>query len=165
MGKKRSKFKCYEKLLKKDGDYDFGYLLVMERLKLKRMVDSFTNASAPYVGIERDIRDMKLCISLIDIALEEDAKYMTWLDELSENTIISSKPTDKEGVSELVVEHKKDVYFPGYINYKNITRFMKGTVIDEKNHVIKSHTLVELRRLKALFLYNKIRNRMFHWWW
>lgn len=165
MGKKRSKFKCYEKLLKEDKDFDFGYLLVMERFKLKRMIDSFTNATHPYVSIERDIRDMKLCISLIDIALEEDAKYMTWLDSVSENTVLSTKPTDKEGISELVVDHKKYVDFPGHINYRNIGRFMKDVVIDESNHVLKTHTLVELRRLKALFLYNKIRNRMFCWWW
>lgn len=45
MGKKKNKkFKQYEKLLRKDGDFDYGYLLVLERFKLKRMIKSFEEA-------------------------------------------------------------------------------------------------------------------------
>ena len=73
MKKKNKKFKQYEKLLRKDEDFDFGFLLELERFKLKRMVKSFEEASHPHVGIEYTIRDLKMCVKLLDIIMEDDA--------------------------------------------------------------------------------------------
>jgi hypothetical protein len=70
--KQNKKIKQYIRLIKKDRDFDYAYLLILERHKLLRMIDSFTNATHPYVGIEYHIRDMKLCVELINIILEED---------------------------------------------------------------------------------------------
>ena len=44
------------------------------------------------------------------------------------------------------------------INIRNAKRFH----MNNSNHYL---FLLELRRMKALHLYNKIRNRMLRWWW
>jgi hypothetical protein len=157
MKKKNKKFKQYEKLLRKDGDYDFGYLLVLERFKLKRMVKSFEEASHPHVGIEFTIRDMKMCVKLIDIVLEEDAYMETYMED---NYGPNGKIKISVGEDNILQVNRADGWekIPTHVNVRNHRRF--GWVNEPEVFV-----LMEYRRVKALRLYNKIRNRIFSWWW
>ena len=157
MKKKNYKFKKYEKILRKDEDFDYGYLLELEQFKLKRMIDSFENASCPHVGIEYTIRDMKICVSLLSILLERDAPYNTYLED---NFGINGKVKISVGEDNTVnVDRAPDCYkTPVHVNVNNHKRFgFKSKPTD----IIK----MDYRRVKAMYLYNRIRNRMLHWWW
>lgn len=153
---KKSKVKIYEKLLRKDIDFDYSCLLDLEQFKLKRMIDSFEHASCPYVGIENHIREMKICVSLIDIILERDAYMNTYMeDNYGKNGIVQVYTEGNEIKTRMTQEHYK---IPVHVNTKNYARFRFNKEPDEL-------ILMEFRRVKAMYLYNKIRNRMFHWWW
>lgn len=158
MGKKRSTIKCYEKLLREDRDFDFSYLFILEQFKIKRMVKSFSEASVPHVGIEHTIRDLKICVSLLDIILERDAPYETYMEE---NYGPNGKVKMSVGEDNIlkVEERGPDCYkTPVHVNTRNYKRF--GFKFEPEKIV-----LMDYRRVKALRLYNKLRNRSFHWWW
>lgn len=109
--------------------WDWYFLLNLEQHKIKQMIKSFSKAKH-YVGWEYDVRDMKLCVALIDIICENDSMSKNW-----ERPICN-------------------------INIRNAKRFRMNNL--NNNHYL---FLLELRRMKALHLYNKIRNRMLKWWW
>lgn len=151
---KKSKVKIYEKMLKQDNDFDYAYLLIIERFKIKRMIKSFVEASCPHEGIEYTIRELKWCVKLIDIVLEEDAITKTYMEQFGQNQL---------EIYDGIVVLKKDIEYkiPIHINKNNAYRFNKMWNKDSLNNNI----LMEVRRVKALYLYNKIRNRMLKWWW
>ena len=158
--KKNKKFKQYEKLLRKDEDFDFSFLLELERFKLKRMIKNFEEASQPHYGIEKKIEEMKMCVKLLDIIFEDDAPSRMYWDAYSKIQLFTVAPPDKDGLSELIPTGEKPPKFPVHINTKNGKRFNKYW--DENLEPIIQP---ELRRVKALHLYNKLRNRCFGWWW
>lgn len=151
---KKSKVKIYEKMLKQDNDFDYAYLLIIERFKIKRMIKSFVEASCPHEGIEYTIRELKWCVKLIDIVLEEDAITKTYMEQFGQNQL---------EIYDGIVVLKKNIEYkiPIHINKNNAYRFNKIWNKDSLNNNI----LMEVRRVKALYLYNKIRNRMLKWWW
>ena len=156
---KRSKVKQYERILKEDRDWDAAYLLKLERFKLKKMIEDFEAANVPWVGIEYPIRDMKICTNLLDIILEEDAKYRTYLDQFGDENYISVIPAG-EHLSKVEFNKELEPKFPGYINVRNAKRFVRFT-----DGLDKDIYKVEVRKVKALHLYNRIRNNMFSWGW
>ena len=157
MGKKRSTIKCYEKLLREDRDYDYAYLLELEQFKIRRMVKNFSEAPVPHVGIEYTIRDLKMCVSLLDIILEQDAPYKTYMEE---NYGPNGKVKMSIGEDNILkVDQEPDSYkTPVHVNTRNYKRF---GFKDEPKNIL----WMDYRRVKALRLYNKLRNRLFHWWW
>ena len=157
-----NKIKKYAKLLKKDRDYDFAFLFILERYKLKRMIESFQNSSMPHVGIEKKISEMQICVRLIDIILEEDAPFRTYMAEYSKHNYVFINPSGTKGFSELTFSEEPFPKFPVHINTKNARRFHKPW---GANRNLELALQPELRRIKALHLYNKIRNRSFGWWW
>lgn len=128
--------KKWNKILKDDKNYDFSYLLRIEKFKLSQMIKCFSEFSETS-DKHLCIRDMSLCARLITIALQEDSEYKWYLTNYVENKEIN----------------------PIYINIKNYKRFWK---IDSFNDIPIAR--YELRTIKALYLYNKIRNRIFRWW-
>ena len=144
------------KLIK--NDFDYFYLLKLEQLKLRRMCRYFEKhgrtMSTPF-----NIRDIKICDKLISIILEEDNAHT--------NQVVAEKNIDKlSWVTDVV-----------YVNTKNEYRFFRCTPIKDnlndenpykgevaQNFCDKSLKM-SLRQLKAMHLYNMIREyRMFHWW-
>ena len=108
--------------------YDWYNLLALERFKINAMAKDFEKHHS-YVGWEKDVRDMKLCVKLLDIIMDEDSINKNWEKEIC------------------------------YINTKNYKRFVS---IEPSKYYLEK---LELRRIKALHLYNKIRNRVLRWWW
>ena len=159
---KRSKIKQYEKILRKDQDFDFGYLLELERFKLKRMVKSFEGASVRHEGIEHTISELKMCVKLLDIIMEDDAASKMYNEAYMKVKLFEAKPLG-EGRYELVKTDEIPPKFPIHINTNNAARFDRywNTHNDELKETLK----IEIRRAKALHLYNKLRNRCFKWWW
>ena len=63
--------KKYSKLLNKDKDWDWEYMLDLERFKLKRMSEYFSKSQI-ISDWERVVKEINLCIKLIDIITEKD---------------------------------------------------------------------------------------------
>lgn len=126
-------------------NWDFAYLLKLERRKIRDMARDFTKWRH-HVGWEKTVREMNLCVQLIDIILEDDKYYKSWLEA---NYGIKGKFTK----------------FPIYVNVKNYKRFFKQVDTLPDNDVLYEHFKIELRKVKALHLYNKIRSyKMLSWW-
>lgn len=142
-------------------DFDFYYLLKLEQLKIRKMTKYFKKhsiiADAPLV-----IRDLIISDRLISIILEEDNIYKAHINQCIRNSRSEGLPLVNGTI---------------YINAKNERRFFRSTPIKDNNEYrepyrgelgrnFRDKTLkMSLRRLKALHLYNMIREyRMLNWW-
>lgn len=157
MKKKNKTFKAYEKILRKDFDWDFGPLLILEKKKLSRMHNHFLNSNTLLPrDNERIAQNISLCLRLIDIILMEDPvtnEFYRRVQKCSDN---------------------KDylLRYPSYVNYRNENRFFEGNKRPIKDFLETPgrskepvYLLEDLRRNKAMFLYNKVRAyNMFSWW-
>ena len=151
--------RTWSKLVSKDWDYWF--LLKIEQLKLRRMCKYFAKhghtMSSPF-----NVRDMKVCDKLISVILEEDNAYKAHV-----NQVVNKKGNERfSRLTDTV-----------YVNTRNEYRFFRRTPIKDniedkepyrgengqnfRDKVLK----MSLRQLKAMHLYNMIREyKMFHWW-
>lgn len=131
--------------------WDWYYLLHLEQAKLKEMADYFEKKDR-FVGVEKVVRDIRICLKLIDIICEKDAPYKSWLHQSYGHPI-----KDFESIEE--------VKFPKYINVKNRHRFLHKDFLNGSHPNIFNSLLAEYRKMKALALYNKIRTyKLFSWW-
>ena len=126
-------------------NYDYYFLLKLEQRKLKEMIKDFTRWKH-HVDWDLCIREMNLCIQLIDIILEKDKYYKSWLHNSFGESNCSVKP------------------FPIHVNVRNVSRFMKNYTLPE-NPELYNHIIPEIRRIKALHLYNRIRALKLMTWW
>lgn len=131
--------------------WDYGYLLAIEQRKLKEMAAYFKKSQLT-VGWEFKVRDCELCVKLLDIIMEQDPYYKSWL---------------RQAYGDLNFENKQ-VKFPVYVNVKNAERFWKGfnqKLEDYSQKQILEAMKSHLRSEKAFHLYHKIRMyRMRNWW-
>ena len=165
--KKKNPIHTYKRLLAKDQDWDYAYLIALEKKKLQRMHDCIKSEG----HLENNaivVRDIAICIRLIDIFMEDDAVYNTWLHQSYsgkmkfrkvENDIYELDDTDRKPI----------VDYPVYVNVKNERRFFRATPIrdaqkaGDRDRAILS--IVSLRQQKALHLYHLIREyKLFEWW-
>ena len=164
--KKKNPIHAYKRLLAKDLDWDYGYLIAREKKQLQRMHDCIKSESR----LEHKdfvVRDIAICIRLIDIIMEEDAVYKNWLNSLS-GKIVYKKINEK--MNEVDVEWDQPIPdYPVYVNVRNERRFFRRTPIkdaqteDERIKVI--HFIARLRQEKALHLYHLIREyKLLDWW-
>ena len=115
--------------------FDYEYLLDIERVALKYMAEYFKSSNI-VVGNEFIVRDISLCLKLLDIAAGGDF----YSNNLS---------YENEGIN------------TPYVNTRNRNRFLKheakleSTAIDIK---------ALIREVKAWNLYCKIRSSMQRWW-
>ena len=79
MKKQRSPIHAYKRLLANDHDWDYAYLIALEKKKLQRMRECIKEEHH-LANNEFVVRDIGICIRLIDIFMENDAVYSTWLD-------------------------------------------------------------------------------------
>jgi hypothetical protein len=126
-------------------NWDYYYLLRLEQRKISEMARDFTKWRH-HVGWERTVWEMNLCVQLIDIILENDKYYNSWLNA---NYGVNGKFTE----------------FPLYVNLKNYKRFFKQVDTLPDNNVLYEHFKIEVRKVKALHLYNRIRALKLMTWW
>ena len=139
-------------------DYDWSGLLKLERLKISRMLKCQEKPCGfEYEGQEQVIRDMKICLSLIDIVLQEDPYFISYISQYREK--IEMTVDEESGILEVFRNGAGDVKIPVHVNTNNISRF--GFPREYKP---KTCSLMDVRQVKALYLYNKIRNRILNWW-
>lgn len=126
--------------------WDYGYLLKLEQHKIREMRD-YIQKYHTHLRWENQVREMTICIKLIDIILEEDIYYKSWL-----HNCYGSIP-------------HKDLPFPVYINVRNYKRFIPTLDIQKYNESLLPNLHSNIRKEKAMYLYNKIRAyRMQSWW-
>lgn len=133
--------------------WDYGFLLKLEQYKIREMCKYFKKSQLT-VGWELQVRDLTICDKLIDIILEEDKQYQSWLHS---NYNISAKDRWQN----------KGLKFPIYVNVRNYKRFLPQARYDatEMLPFLIENFKISLRQRKALYLYNKIRAyRMERWW-
>lgn len=124
--------------------WDYGYLLQLEKYKMLEMMRHFSKHKI-FVGWKNVVRDLKICIKLIDIINEEDDAYKAWLH------------------TSYGINHH-EVPFPKYINTRNKYRFLTNDYLNQNSKLYQG-LLAHYRSTKALCLYNKIRTyRMRSWW-
>ena len=114
--KKKNPIHAYKRLLAKDLDCDYAFLIALEKKKLQRMHDYFKRES---ILERKDIvaRDIAICIRLIDIFMEEDAVYNTWLHQSYsgkmrfrklEKDLYTHDDTDRKPIA----DYRRTLFFP-----------------------------------------------------
>ena len=131
-------------------NWDWAYLLHLEQRKLIDMANCFEKNDL-FEGVEKVVRDMRICVKLIDIICENDTPYKAWLH--------ASFGGDK----------KEEVPFSRHINVNNRKRIFKE--LHQKDYIDNAHTNIKwtlkasYRQQKALYLYHKIRMVNLMAWW
>lgn len=164
--KKKNPIHAYKRLFAEDVDWDFRCLIALEKKKLQRMHDHIKRNS--YLE-HKDfvVRDIAICIRLIDILTEEDAVFKSWLHQSFSGELKFTKVG--ENLYELDKEDRPIADYPVYVNVRNERRFFRCTPIKDaqsegdRTRAILSKT--RLRQQKALHLYHLIREyKLFEWW-
>ena len=165
--KKKNPIHAYKRLLAEDLDWDFCYLIALEKKKLQRMHDHIKRNS--YLE-HKDfvVRDIAICIRLIDIFMEEDAVFKNWLKQ----SFSGKMKFTKVGKNLYEVNNDEDrpiADYPVYVNVRNERRFLRHTPIkdaqSEGNRTRAILSITRLRQEKALHLYHLIREyKLFEWW-
>lgn len=137
-------------ILYKDRDWDWYFLLKIERTKIRQMEKYFRKSDIA----EQDKNNAKwlhVCNKLLSIMMDED-------------TALKYEDTPRETVS---IPHRN--YLDRYINAKNANRFFDEVEMEWFNAFKEGNShntyLNNLRVSKAKHLYYKIReNFTFNWW-
>ena len=166
--KKKSPIHAYKRLLAKDQDWDYAFLIALEKKKLQRMHDYFKYKGHSELK-KKAVRDIAICIRLIDIFMEDDAAHNTWLHQ-SYSGKMKFRKLEKD-IYELDDTDRKPIAdYPVFVNVRNEKRFFRCTPIkdaqsegDRKRAIL---SITSLRQQKALHLYHLIREyKLFEWWY
>lgn len=125
-------------------DYDDAYdsLLMLEKYKLSKMADRYErlagNIDKPFLECWTIVRDLRLCVKLIDIVDGTDPTYK-----------VAYNP-------EARTYEKKELK---YVNMRNAHRFipLKLQKLYDRNKLMRNMIANEVRRMKAWSLYSQIR--------
>lgn len=133
----------YIKLAYNDWDWDYYYMLILEKAKLEDMARYYATCNIA----ETDwtvARDAKICIKLIDIISGEDSSYNVKYNQKNFDVVITK-----------------------YVNIKNIKRFDESNYFSNayKTNAIRYLIKDDLRIKKAWNLYCKIREYNMRDWW
>lgn len=165
--KKKNPIHAYKRLLAEDHDWDYCYLIALEKKKLQRMHDYFKTSDITEDN-KFTARDIAICIRLIDIFMENDAVYNTWLHKSFSGELKFTKVGDNL----YEVDNGEDrpiADYPVYVNVRNEKRFFRRTPIkdaqSENDRTRVIHFIASLRKEKALHLYHLIREYKLYGWW
>lgn len=171
--KKDNVVRAYKHLLQNDRDWDFSYLLFLERKKMKRMVKYFSNSDISYDN-PMVVRDLNICIRLLDITLDEERTTSVWSEEVGSLIEMHFHKIPGEDLYTMESKYKGVIPdFPKYVNTHNWKRFLSEQCslysskedTAEKEKWRYEHFKEDLRKAKAWHLYNIIREyRLFSWW-
>lgn len=157
---------AYKRLLAHDHDWDYAYLIALEKKKLQRMCDCI-KSEGHLANNAIVVRDISICIRLIDIFMEEDAVFNTWLHQSFSGEMKFRKLED--GNYELDDTNRKPIAdYPVYVNVRNERRFFRSTPIRDaqlEGNRDKAILSMRLRQEKALHLYHLIREYNILSWW
>lgn len=150
--------KGYKKVLKtlKNGyPWDYAYLYFLEKAKIEEIRDYIAKHKR-FVGWENAVRDMNICINLIDIFMEKKELYKY-------NGLDTMKFVKIEGSDnyEMKFDTEPEYVCLVNVNTKNAKRFVKNKA--EEEYMLKNPHLLYIEKARAL--YHKIRlEKDQHWW-
>ena len=161
----RYTFNKYHRKLVKEAfngrPWDEGYLFGIEAAKIKEMVDYHQRVQR-FEGVEYVIRDMKICLSLIEIFTgKRDTFHYTGGFKFVEADKEAEKELGEEGLLEIKETPDFKYHCDVAVNTKNVDRF----VIDKRATKFYLEHPHELYELKARYLYHKIRYYREQEWW
>lgn len=147
--------------------YDSTFLLNIEKAKIKEMIFHFERVNAgerfgsAYVGIENDIKYMKIAVRLLDIITSDDSNIFHFNNKISfdsnEKGNVIGSWVDKDGNRAENGGYQCDVN----VNLRNMDRFVKDSAL--KDFYVKFPH--ELYMIKVRHLYHKIRFEQESKWW
>lgn len=133
--------------------WDYEYLLRIEHAKIKEMLE-WHDEKRRFEGVEFTIRDLRICLSLLEIMMGERQLFHYEGKLLSEPT--------GDGEMRRIVESPDFKYVPDvYVNTRNAGRFVK----DEKLMNFYTKFPNDLYILKARHLYHRMRLEKEETWW
>lgn len=142
--------------------YDYGFLYQLEKTKIKEMSDYLEKADR-FVGVEFVVRDMRICLSLLEIMLGERSTF-----HYTGDLVFKEIPEEEKKEGEFLEGDKMLVPTPGFkyycdvhVNLKNMKRFVSSEKLCDF-YTIHPHEFYEL---KARALYHKIRFDHEEEWW
>lgn len=137
----------------KDRQWDYVFLLIILRHKLKMMRDFF-NKDAMYVGAEKDAKDMDLCIKLVNRLINDDYLINVFKHHEKKWGELQMKSVPYEEDPRL---HKLEFSVPN----------VKTESDDKKERIQRNflHNLEEKQKKQDLELLTKLLNKhLFKWW-
>ena len=132
-----------------DYDYTYDSLLRLEKYKLSKMADRYEllagNIDKPFLECWEIVRDLRLCVKLIDIVNGADNAYKVAYNH-------ETHSYDKNGVK--------------YVNMRNAYRFipLKLQKLYDRTKLMRNVITNEVRRKKAWSLYSQIRTLNINRW-
>lgn len=141
--------------------WDQSFLFDLEYKKIKEMME-YHKKVRRFNGVENVIRDMGVCLSLIEIftgkrqLFHYTGKLMFVPADEKYN-----EGTNEEGLMEIKESPDFKYHCDVKVNLKNISRFVSNEKI-QKWYIKSPHELYEL---KARYLYHKIRYYREEEWW
>ena len=121
---------AYKRLLANDHDWDYAYLIALEKKKLQRMHDCI-KCEGHLENNALVVRELAICIRLIDIFMEDDAVHNTWLHRSYSGTRLKFRKRE-DGLYELDDEDRQPIAdYPVYVNIRNEQRFFRSTPIKD----------------------------------
>lgn len=130
-----------------------NFLYELEKAKINEMMN-YQKKSNRFVNVEYVIRDMQICINLIDIFNGDDTRYFHYDGGLQ---FVPIKDSDNIEVKTDKLVYHCDIK----VNTKNVDKFVNDDKI-KKYFIEHPH---ELYILKAKKLYHKIRYEHDAEWW
>lgn len=130
-----------------------SYLYDLEKVKMNEMANYLEKANR-FVGTEYVVRDIRLCIKLLDI-VDNDTELFHYDGDLKFIPIEGTENYEVIKTSDF--KYNCDVY----VNTKNIDRFCFNE--DDKKFMLESPHELYIR--KAKYLYHKIRYERDGQWW
>lgn len=135
--------------------WDIGYLYELEYAKIEEMIHYHERVKR-FVGVERVISHMKLCLSLIEIFTEKRE-----LHHFTGGLQFKDADNVEKGLKQIVESPDFKYHCDVNVNLKNIDRFVP---FKEMQDYYLDHPH-EVYILKAKALYHKIRSEQdFEWW-
>lgn len=113
----------WRQIIRKDFDFDYGFLLKIERHKLRRMLKFFNSKDCIIDDLERlfIVRDIRICINLLTMIIEDrfTSKYTNihnakrFLPDFQEYAI-------PERIIKNIIREEKVWYLYHYIRYNRM---------------------------------------------
>lgn len=137
--------------------WDYSYMYELERAKLVEMI-GYQKRTLRFVGVERVIRDMELCVSLIDIITERKQLFTfegepIWKDMEDKNL----KEFDGSNIKYKCLVNVNTRNAERFFNRKKFSDNMWNYLLTDDKH--------EIYKTKARYLYEKIRLEHMEEWW